>query len=119
MSTAVVTQSIVGAFPRSKARTAGVFYSMTFLAAGVSLFICARLVSGGAALTVTNVLAHERLFLWGIAAELLAIACYVAVTTLFYGWFKPVNSRLSLAAAFFNGALEFYEVDHEKVLAAK
>ena len=25
----------------------------------------------------------------------------------------------SLAAAFFNGALEFYEVDHEKVLAAK
>ncbi len=65
--------------PRSTARTAGVFYMVTFLTGGVALF-----VRGGL----------------GLAAGLIAGACYVVVTLLFYGIFKPVNRSLSLLAAF-------------------
>ena len=61
-----------------KARIAGVFYLLTFLTGGFAL------------------VSHSRL---GIAAGLIAGACYVAVTILFYGLFKPVNATLSLLAA--------------------
>jgi hypothetical protein len=38
----------------------------------------------------------------GLATGLIATACYVTVTALFYGLFKPVNRTLSLLAAFFS-----------------
>jgi hypothetical protein len=38
----------------------------------------------------------------GLVANLLANACYIAVTLLFYDLFKPVNRNLSLLAAFFS-----------------
>jgi Domain of unknown function (DUF4386) len=38
----------------------------------------------------------------GIAAGLVAVLCYVAVTLLLYDIFQPVNRTLSLLAAFFN-----------------
>ena len=60
------------------ARIAGLFYSITF-------------VTGGFALVVRN--------RWGVVAGLLAGACYIAVTVLFYFLFKPVDRRLSLVAA--------------------
>jgi len=67
------------ASPRSRARIAGVFYLVTFLTGGLALFVRGRL---------------------GVAAGLIAGACYVAVTLLFYGMFKPVNRGLSMLAAF-------------------
>lgn len=59
-------------------------------------------VSGDAAATANNILAHQPLFRLGFAAGLIAIVCYIAVTTLFYALFKPVNKILSLLAAFFS-----------------
>ena len=73
-----MTERIAEASPRFKARIAGVFYLLTFLSGAFSLVAGGRLV-----------------------ANLIATACYVPVTLLFYGLFKPVNRSLSLLAACF------------------
>ena len=79
MSTGVMTERITEASPRFKARIAGVFYLLTFLTGSFAMvFVSGRLV-----------------------ANLIADACYIAVTLLFYYMFKPVNRSLSLLAAFF------------------
>jgi len=62
-----------------RARLAGVFYLLVFMTGGLALFVRGRL---------------------GSAAGLIAGACYIAVTLLFYGIFKLVNRNLSLLAAF-------------------
>jgi len=67
------------ASPLFKAKLAGVFYLLTFLTGGVALFVRGRM---------------------GFAAGLIAGACYIAVTLLFYYLFKPVSRNLSLLAAF-------------------
>src|SRR5258708_27394072 len=78
MSTAEMMKRIAEASPRFKARIAGVFYLLTFLTGGFALIVRGRL---------------------GSAAGLIAGACYIAVTLLFYYIFKPVNRSLSLVAA--------------------
>jgi hypothetical protein len=92
------------ASPRLRARIAGVFYLLEMLTGGFALlFVGPRLfVSGDAAATATNILAHQSLFQLGFAANVIQFACYVAVTGLFYDLFKPVNRSLSLLAAFFS-----------------
>jgi len=64
--------------PRVKARIAGVFYLLTFATGILALVVRGRP---------------------GAVAGLIAAACYVAVTLLFYVLFKPVNKGLSLLAA--------------------
>jgi hypothetical protein len=64
--------------PRFRARIAGIFYLLTFIA-------------GSYAFIVRNAV--------GAAAGLVAGTCYVAVTLLFYDLFRPVNRRLSALAA--------------------
>jgi hypothetical protein len=71
-------EQITQASPRLKARIAGVFYLLTFVAGVFAL-----------------VSANGRL-----VANLIATVCYVAVTLLFYNIFKPVKRSLSLLAAF-------------------
>jgi MFS family permease len=78
MNTTVLTKRIAEVSPRFKARIAGVFYLLTFLTGGLALVVRGRL---------------------GFAAGLIAGACYIAVTLLFYDLFKPVNRSLSLLAA--------------------
>jgi hypothetical protein len=68
--------------PRLMARLAGVFYLLNVV---TSLFA----FSGSGA--------HWM----AVASGHIATACYIAVTVLFYGLFRPVNRSLSLAAAFF------------------
>ncbi len=77
MSAAVVMERNAEASPKFKARIAGVFYLITF-------------VTGVLALVSTN---------GRSAANLIATACYVAVTLLFYSLFKPVSRGISLLAA--------------------
>ncbi len=73
-------ERIAEASPRFKARIAGVFYLLTILTGGfAAVFVSGRLV-----------------------ANLIATACYIAVTLLFYDMFKPVNRSLSMLAAFFS-----------------
>jgi hypothetical protein len=90
------------ASPLFKARAAGFFWLMTILTSMFALFVGGRLiVKGDASATAVNLLAHEALFRSSTAATLIATACYVAVTLLVYELLKPVNSTVSLLAAFF------------------
>jgi hypothetical protein len=103
MNTPVMMERIAEASPRPRARTTSVVYLFYFLTAVSSvLFLKGLVVSGDAAATANNILAHQPLFRLGLATGLIATACYVAVTALFYDLFKPVNRSLSLLAAFFS-----------------
>lgn len=96
--------SVTTATPRLKARTAGAFYLITIIA-GVFAEVFVRgalVVRDDAAATATNILAHEPLYRSGLAADLIMLACYLAVTLLFYDLFKPAGRSLSLLAAFFS-----------------
>jgi hypothetical protein len=103
MSPAVMIERIAETSPRVKARTAGFFWLMTFLTGGFALFVGGSVVvSGEATATAANILAHEPSFRLGVAANLIATACYLAATLLVYDLLKPVNRNLSLLAAFFS-----------------
>jgi hypothetical protein len=104
MSTSEIIERIAEASPRLKARLAGMFYLLTILTRMfVEIFVRNRLVvSGDAAATATNILAHEPLWRWAFAVDIIAFASYGALTALFYELFKPVNRSVSLAAAFFS-----------------
>jgi hypothetical protein len=98
-----MTERIAGASPLAKARTAGFFWLMTFLTGGFAMFASGRVViAGDAAATAAGILAAEPLFRLGVAANLIAGACYTAATLLVYELLKPVNRSLSLLAAFFS-----------------
>lgn len=72
---------IADASPRLKARTAGAFWLMVFVAGSLALF------AGGGPLFST--------------ANLVAPLCYIVVTLLLYDLLKPVNRCVSLLAALF------------------
>ncbi len=82
MSAAVMTEGISEASPRFKARIASVFYLLNILTGSLAMVFVGR-----------------KLLVYGDAAILIATACYVAVTVIFYSLFKPVNRGLSLVAA--------------------
>ena len=89
--------------PRSMARVAGLFYLLTFVTGVVAAYADSGLfVSSDAQTTAANILAHPLKFQLGIAAYLINVACYIAVTALFYRLFKPVIGSVSLIAAFFS-----------------
>jgi hypothetical protein len=92
------------ASPRLKARMAGVFELLEALTSGFGQVIIPGMliVSGNAAATAANILGHGLLFRLSLVAALIAVACHVAWTFLFYELFKPVDRRLSLFAAFFS-----------------
>ena len=104
MSTAVTMERIAEASPRLQARIAGTFYLITIIM-GVFAEVFVRgalVVRDDAAATATNILAHEPLYRFGLAADLIMLVSYIAVTLLFYGLFKHVARSLSLLAAFFS-----------------
>jgi hypothetical protein len=74
-------ERIAEASPRLKAKIAGVFYLLNILTGALALFVTGRL---------------------SFAANLIAAACYIVVTLLFYDIFKPVNRSLSWLAALFS-----------------
>src|SRR6267378_2927688 len=97
MSAAVMMQPFGQTSPRFRANIAIVLFLATVLTGGAAAFVRWRLVVPGDAIsTATNILAHEPLFQMLLAADLISVSCYVALTVLFYELFQPVNKRLSL-----------------------
>ena len=89
--------------PPARARFTGLVYLLYFLAAVAGeFFLKGFAVAGDALATANNILAHQLLFRLGLASGLIATACYVVVTALFYDLFKAVNRSLSLLAVFFS-----------------
>ena len=85
MNAAVITQPALESTPRPWGRLTGVVYLMFFLTAILS-----------------QLLTNRNLASAGIAANLVSIGFYLALGLLFYGMFKPVNTRISLLGALFN-----------------
>jgi hypothetical protein len=57
-------------------------------------------VTGDAAATAHNILAHEQLYRLALVADINQLPCYIAVTALYYHLFKPVNRSIALIAVF-------------------
>jgi hypothetical protein len=73
------------ASPGPRARLTGAVYLLYFVTAILGQFLLGR-----------------KLVVYGDAVSLIADACYVVLTVLFYFMFKPVNRGLSLLAALFS-----------------
>src|SRR5580692_905030 len=86
MSASVMMKRIAEASPRFKARMAGVLFLLLVLTAAFTEFFARGRLS----------------FAADLAAGIIEVTCMIAVTLLFYGIFRPVNTRLSLLAASFN-----------------
>jgi hypothetical protein len=87
-------ERIAEASPFPRARITGVVYFFYFLTAVCGeFFLKGLVVHGDAAATANNILAHQPLFRLGLATGLIATACYVAVTALFYDLFKAWSAR--------------------------
>jgi Domain of unknown function (DUF4386) len=103
-------ERIDDASPRIRARITGVIYLFFFLTAiAGEVFLRKAGISGiqtgvssDAAATANNILTHTPAFRLGFALGLISIACYVAVTALFYQLFRPVSRSLSLIAVCFS-----------------
>lgn len=95
------TATSTSAGPRTQARIAGVFYLLegATSAFGAIHVVSEVTVSGNAAATAENVLTHQPLMWFGFAAALVAVACHIIYTVLFYELFRPVSRTLSLVAA--------------------
>jgi hypothetical protein len=99
MATTGVMARLADTSPRTKARLAGVFYLLTILLGAVGESLAGRLVvSGDAAATAGNVLAHTPLLWLGFAAYMVEMACQIAMTTLFYDLLRPVSRSVALLA---------------------
>lgn len=77
------------------------FYVAGLVSAVAAAFVRSRLVIfNDATATAMNIVAHEPLFRFVSAADLISAGCYVAVTLLFFGIFRPYNKGLSIVATF-------------------
>ena len=97
-----MTERTKEASPRALARMAGALYLITILTGIFSAgYATGKLVvSGDAAVTADNILAHPGLFQLAFAVYLIEMACQVAITALFYDLLKPAGRTVSLVAAF-------------------
>jgi hypothetical protein len=85
-------ERIAEASLRPRARVTGAVYLLYFLTAVFGgFFIRGIVISGDAAATANNIMAHEPLCRLGLATGLVSTACYIAVTALLYDLFKPVG----------------------------
>ena len=98
MSAAVAMREIS---PRGMARLTGACYLLTLVAGIIAqVLVSERLVvSGDAAATASNILAHQPLFRMGFTIYLIEMAAQIAMTVLFYYLLKPVSRSASLLAA--------------------
>jgi hypothetical protein len=84
---------------RTAARIVGLAYLLALPpAVFAEFFVLGRLVSGDAAETARNIVAHERLFRLGIASNLGAFALDVLLIAALYVTLRPVHRGLALLA---------------------
>jgi hypothetical protein len=90
--------------PQTLARLGGVLY-LAIIAIGLfaQMFVRDRiLVAGDAMATAANLRAHEALWRWGIAAELLGMICVVVLLLVWFVLLSPVSRQLIWLALFFD-----------------
>lgn len=94
--------------PQLFARVCGFLYLYIFIAGMFAEnFVRDRLVvPNDASATAANIVANESLFRLGFSGEYLHLACDVTIAALLYALLKPVNTYLSLMAAFFRLAAD-------------
>src|SRR5712692_3819022 len=99
MTTSTIEQS-----PQLYARIGGVLY-LTIIVIGLfgEAFVRDRLiVSGDAAATAANIMSHESLWRFHIAAEIFLLICAVALLLILFVLLRPVSRDLALLAVFLN-----------------
>ena len=100
---ATLTQPVAGSSPLFKARMTGFFWLMTIITGMFGFIAGGRfIVAGDAASTAANVIDHEFLFRLAFCANLVATACYLAVTLFVYQLLKPVNRTVASFVVLFS-----------------
>ena len=100
---ATLAQPIAGSSPLFKARMAGFFWLMTIITGMFGFIAGGRfIVAGDAATTAANILQHELLFRLAFCANLVATACYLAVTLFVYQLLKPVSRTVASFVVLFS-----------------
>jgi hypothetical protein len=98
----VSSESTDSAPPYSRARITGVIWLLYFVISSAGLGLMRRVVSGDAAATASNLVAHTALFQLGGSFDLLGNCLYIALSVLLYGVFRPLNRNLALLAITFS-----------------
>lgn len=98
MNNAAMTAWDIEAWPKLYARIAGFLYLLV-IAGGIfaELLVRGRLVvSGDAAATAHNIMAHQMLYRRGFVVELVYCVCNIPLTVIFYNLLKVVNRNVAL-----------------------
>jgi hypothetical protein len=90
--------------PQVYARIGGALYLIIIIIGfWGEMFVRDKLiVSGDAAATAANIMSHESLWRFHIAAELFLLICAITLLLILYVLLKPVSRDLMLLAVFFN-----------------
>ena len=82
---------------KKTARTAGFLYLLLSVvgAYGLAYVPSQIMVSGNAAATANNILAHELMFRWGSVSQLISNTLFVFLVLVLYRLLKPVNGQLA------------------------
>jgi len=99
-----MTSRTIETSPQLYARIGGALY-LIIIVIGLygEAFVRDRLiVSGDAAATAANIVSHESLWRFHIAAELFLLMCAVALLLILYALLRPVSRDVMLLAVFFN-----------------
>src|SRR5437868_4255589 len=99
-----MTDNAIKTSPQLYARIGGALY-LIIIVIGLfgEAFVRGRLiVSGDAAATAANIISHQSLWRFHIAAELFLLMCAVALLLIFFILLRPVSKDLMLLAVFFN-----------------
>lgn len=93
--------------PRNPGRVAGLWYLLlVFLGPLRLIYIPEKLfVTGNAAATASNIIAHEWLFRFGMVADLLGAMVLVLLTMAFYRLFKDVDQQLAVLVVILGGVM--------------
>src|ERR1700722_5862196 len=104
MTTTPLTNRYTESSPSLQARIAGGFYLIN-IATGIFAILFVRgalFVSGDAAATAANIMAHQMRFRLGFVAEIVTCLTSLPISVIFYFLFRVVNKKLALLMIFFD-----------------